>query len=120
MIKLTLTEEQARVVARACEFYSRVKIGQFNEITWNLLTLNRDIGSDDFCERRDNADKCLLEARKFIYPELHGAGHSYGIGKFKDADLSFDVYQVIRPFFGDDRIPFSFHELPKCEKCDEE
>lgn len=120
MIKLTLTDEQAKIVARACEFYARIRLGQFNEITWNILTLNRDVSCDDFCERRDNADRCLLEARKFIYPELHGAGHSYGIGKFKDADLSFDVYQVIRPFFGDDRTPFSYYELPKCEKCDEE
>ena len=119
MIKLTLTEEQAHVVANACEFYARVKYGQFGEITWHTLTLSRDINCDDFCVRRDNADRCLLEARKFIYPELHGAGHSYGIGKFKDADLSFDVYQVIRPFFGDKRTPFSYYELPKCEKCDE-
>ena len=119
MIKLILTDEQAKIVAKSCEFYTRVKIGQFDEITWNLLTLNRDKIGDDFCERRDNANKHLLEARKFIYPELYGFGHSYGIGKFKDADLAFDVYQVIRPFFGDNREPFSYYELPKCEKCND-
>ena len=118
MIKLTLTDEQAKIVARACEFYARIMMGQFNEIVWH--TLDKDLMCDDYCERRDNAEQLLFEARKYLYPELRGVGHSYGIGKFKDADMSFDVYQVIRPFFGDNRTPFSYYELPKCEKCNEE
>ena len=114
MIKLTLTDEQAEIVSKACEFFARIKVGQFSEITWNMLAR----GSDDYLYKRNNAEKYLLEARKFIYPELHDAGHSYGIGKFKDADMSFDVYQVIRYAMGDDRKPFSYRELPKCEQCD--
>ena len=117
MIKLTLTEEQARVVATACEFFARIQMGQFNEIIWHTLDVRN--GSDDYCDRRDNAQRLLFEARKYLLPELHGIGHSYGIGKFEDADTAFDVYQVIRPFLGDKRQPFSFNELPKCEKCEE-
>lgn len=113
-IQLTLTEEQAKVVSVACEFYSRVRMGQFKEITWH--TLDWSIPSDDFCGRLDNAERCLLEARKYIYPELHGWGHSYGIGKFEDADRAFDVHQVLRNQFGDGRTPFSYYDLPECKR----
>lgn len=117
MIRLTLTEEQARIVSTACEFFARIKMGQFNEIIWHTMDFQN--GSDDYCERRDKAQELLFEARQYLYPELHGIGHSYGMGAFDDADTAFDVYQVIRPFFGDARTPFSFNELPKCEKYEE-
>ena len=114
MIKLTLTDEQAQTVARACEFYARVRMGQFQEIYWQCLEVKN---VDDYRNRRDNAERELLNARKYIYPDLGNSfGHSYGIGKFKDADLSFDVYQVIRSAYGDPRPPFSYYELPTIEK----
>lgn len=116
MFRLTLTEEQAQIVSNACEFYARVRMGQFNEIVWH--TLDFGLKSGEYCIRRDEAEKLLLEARKHLYPELHGVGHSYGIGKFEDADQAFDVHQVLRYAMGDDRKPFSYHELPGCEKCD--
>lgn len=118
MYQLTLTEEQARVVATACEFFARVVMGQFNEIIWH--TMDTQHGSDDYCERRDKAQELLFEARKYLYPELHGYGHSYGIGNFDNADMAFDVYQVIRPYLGDKRLPFSYHDLPKCIKYEED
>ena len=117
MLQLELTEEQAKVVSTACEFYARVRMGQFNEIMFH--TLDFSLPCDDYCKRRDNAEKILLEARKELYPELHGVGHSYGIGKFKDADLAFDVHQVLRNEFGDGRPPFSYYELPKCRRIEE-
>lgn len=114
MVELTLTDEQAKIVSMACEFYSRIKIGQFNEITWRMLDLK--LPTEEYCNRRDLAENYLLKAREQIYPELHGVGHSYGMGKFEDADMAFDVHQVIRYEMGDDdRTPFSYHELPKCK-----
>ena len=118
MYKLILTEEQARVVSIACEFFARMKMGQFNELIW--YTMDSQHGSDDYCDRSDKARELLYEARKYLYPELNGYGHSYGIGKFDDADTAFDVYQVIRPFLGDERKPFSFHKLPECIKYEED
>lgn len=113
MIELHLTTEQANVVAQACEFFARIKMGQFDEITF--LCLSHSLSGDDYCSRRELAEKSLLEARKVIYPELHGIGHSYGIGKFVDADRAFDVYQVLRYALGDPRKPFSLDEpLPFC------
>lgn len=112
--ELILTEEQAKVVATACEFYARIRMGQFQEIIYNTLDMEMDC--DDYCKRRDAAHELLFEARKHLFPELHGYGHSYGVGKFKDADQAYDVYQVLRRYFGDDRMPFSYYELPECKR----
>ena len=106
---LELNEEQAEIVSRACEFYARVRIGQFNEIIWHTLGSEMP---EDYCGRRELAEQKLLETRRIIYPELHGIGHSYGMGKFRDADLSYDVHQVLRKAFGSGKEPFSYNELP--------
>lgn len=113
MIELHLTKEQAEIVSKACEFFARIKMGQFDEIP--LLCLSHNLPGGEFYNRRTAAEKALLEARKHIYPELHGIGHSYGVGKFYDADRAFDVYQVLRYALGDPRTPFSLDEpLPVC------
>ena len=112
-VVLTLTEEHAKLVARACEFYARMKMGQFNEVVWNFL--DRKLDGDQYCIRRDLAEANLLEARKSIYPELKGVGHSYGIGKFEDADKTFDIYQVVEYALGSNKEPWSYYKLPKCE-----
>ena len=116
MIHLELTDEQARIVACACEFYARIRMGQFSEISHHTIDLS--LPTDDYCSRREQAEAFLYKARDYIYPELYGPGHSYGYGKFKDADQAFDVYQVIRYANGDNRRPFSYYDLPKCEKVE--
>ncbi len=113
-IKLILKSSQAKTVSTACEFFSRIKIGQFKEIVWH--TLSWKLPSEDYCDTRDLAEHYLFQARYHIYPDLHGVGHSYGIGKFEEADKAFDVYQVIRQHFGDPRSPFSYYPLPLSEK----
>lgn len=113
MVELILTTEQAEIVSHACEFYARIKMGQFDEIPF--LCLPHGLPGGEYCNRRQAADKALLEARKYIYPELHGIGHSYGVGKFNDADKAYDVHQVLRYALGDPRTPFTFDEpLPVC------
>lgn len=109
-VQLTLTEEQARVAMRACEVYSRIVMGQFQEITSELLDMS--VSTDDYCQRREAANELLFKAREQIYPELHGIGHSYGVGKFEHADRAFDIYQVIRALYGDPRGTFSYYDLP--------
>ena len=103
--KLTLSEAQAKVVAKACEFYARIGYGQYREILWNFL----DWKADDAHERSEEAEKLLYEARAKVYPEL-GAhiGTSYGIGHFDHMDRAYDVYQVLRYAFEkeDDKLPF--------------
>lgn len=119
MVKLTLTDDMAKVVAEACEFYARIRMGQFEEIIYKTLERN-ELSAANYCGRRDMAEEFLFEARKFIYPELYGRGHSYGYGKFYDADIAFDVYQAIRKEFGDPRGFFSFRdEVPVVERVEE-
>lgn len=118
MVELKLTEEQAEVVSTACEFFARIKIGQFNEIIWALL--DAKLSADEYCSRREKAQELLLDARKQIYPDLNGVGHSYGMGKFEDADIAFDVHQVLRYVLGDPREPWSMTALPKCTLKPEE
>ena len=48
-IQLTLTEEQAKIVSTACEFYARVRMGQFSEIAYHTLDLS--IPCDNYCDR---------------------------------------------------------------------
>lgn len=112
---LELTEEQAIIVAQACEFFARIRMGQFQEIPY--LCLRVGISGGEYCTRRNIAEKHLLEARKAIYPELNGIGHSYGVGKFQDADSAFDIYQVLRFALGDPREPYRLGDpLPVCRK----
>lgn len=117
MYQLILSDDQAKIVSIACEFFARVKLGQFNRIVDQ--TLDFGLPCDEYCEKRDKAEEKLLEARKYIYPELNGIGHSYGIAKFEDADMAFGVHQVLRHKMGDERPPFSFRPLPKCYKIQE-
>lgn len=114
---LTLNDEQAKIVAQACEFFARIKFGQFQEIS--TVCLSNGLSEEEYYIQQKLAIRHLLEARKVIYPELHGISHSYGIGKFPEADRAFDVYQVLRYALGDQREPFRFRELlPNCTKTE--
>lgn len=110
MVELKLTDEQARITARACEFYARILLGQFEELSMELI--NSD-NIDIILTNRDEIEMLLLQVRRFFYPELNGRGHSYGVGKFERADKAYDVYQAIRTLFGDPRTPFSYYKLPE-------
>ena len=113
MIKLELTDDQALTVSRACEFYARIVLGQFREIPLELVN---PLNADSVLQNRDEIEKLLFAARDLIYPELHGVGHSYGVGTFERADWAYDVHQAIRKLFGDPRDGFSYYELPKAER----
>ena len=112
VLKLELTEEQAHIVSKACEFFARIRMGQYMEIVHNCL----DVKQEHYSEKREALSRVLLHAREFTHPDLErNFGHSYGMGKYEDADRAFDVHQVIRHALGDDREPFSHYDLPKCE-----
>lgn len=61
---LELTEEQAKIAARACEFFTRIRMGQFPEIPY--LCLRGEISGRKYCTRRNIAEKYLLDARKLF------------------------------------------------------
>lgn len=80
---LTLSSEQARVVSHACELFTRLHIGQLNELTWELI----DFSNKDFCERRDAAEPLLRQLRQLYFPDLILPGASYGVGSQSHPDL---------------------------------
>ena len=122
---LTLSEEQAKLLCTACEFYARMRTGQWNELIWHCL----DLSKEDFCEKRDELEEKLMEARAIAFPDLaKHIGRHYGVGKFKEADQSWEIYEVLRhkiawtehPEGGygvwfDKPMPFSGTPLAKCE-----
>lgn len=116
--RLTLTEEQARIVSKACEFYARIGYGQYREIIFEFMAVNEF----DFDERRRKADRLLYEARGLIYPELgEERGRYHGIGFDKIMDKSYDVHQVLRHALGDEREPWNLDgsDFATCEVIEE-
>lgn len=79
------------MVQDACELFARLKIGQFNCITERLL----DLGLNDYCERRDNANDLLRLASCFIFGR-----NAYGSPDLKTQDelhyRAWDIYTVLR------------------------
>lgn len=113
-IRLTMTEDEARLVAKSCEFYARIKMGQFKEIIWNFLDIQ--LPTDDYCQRQEKLEDLLYQAREVLYPDLgRHIGTSYGYGKFKDADRAFDIYQLLRIAYGDNRYPLLPNPCPDME-----
>lgn len=79
---LNLTVEQARVVTKALDLYSRVLCGQFHEITLLLRWRNR-------CD--DNADHMIRTAERLLFPDG-------GIGIYSapdDIKLAYDIYKTM-------------------------
>lgn len=126
---LDMDEEHAAIVQRALEFYSRMRMGQWQELIWLCL----DMRDDKASEKRDFMETMLLVIRDQCYPELHHTfAHSYGVGNFQDADLAWEVYASIRhcaawakhPEGGwtvdfDEPMSFSGNEIAKCVAIEE-
>lgn len=106
MIVLRLDEEQAKICSQACEFFARIRMGQFGEIVWLC-------GENHCAKDYDTAQRAWLDLRKQVYPGLDGPGHSYGVGRFPDADTAYDIHQVIDFAMGG-KEPWSHNPLPEC------
>lgn len=136
-IQLTMDRDVAGIVMRACEFYSRVLCGQYDQIPnevmdSRLAKILKEEGKekmhekfDEVIRQRDDAADVFKNARKIQFPELDLFAH-YGFGYSELTDRAFDVYQVLRyaiawhdhPEGGytvNFDKPMSKYELPKAE-----
>ena len=122
---LELTEDHAEIVRRACEVYARLLMGQFQELTFEVTRHGRK--HKITCADKDMANDMLYQARRMLYPDLQGWGHSYGVRDIDFAAKSFEVHQAIQyvrawhnhPEGGvslsfDKPMPLSGEKLPKC------
>lgn len=95
---MTMTEPQARLVIRALDFFSRMRMGQWGELIDLVLPVSGgDI--DEYCKRRDEAERILLDARDVLMPELvdmHSLLGSYCVYNFEDSFAAWRTLQAIR------------------------
>ena len=130
---LTMTEEQARCVVAALNLSMRIRLGQWREII--ECCMDYEPGKiDEWCQRRDEAEEILLQARKIVMPELTGWGHSHGVYNREYTEREFNVLRAVRSCLAwhdhpeggitvnFDR-PMAIHvneEMPKCEAVEHE
>jgi hypothetical protein len=76
---------------------------------------------NNWIDRRDKAESLVYEAREYIFPELQGRGHSYGIGRDLESNIAWNIHQVLRYYAGnDERKPYAVYgELPEIEVLEE-
>jgi hypothetical protein len=89
-VQVTMTAAQARTVVRALDVYMRIHLGQFNIIREQFM--GKDIPIDQ-------VEHHLFKARALIFPQFgehRGASHGIGGNCDPDAQVAFDVLQVIR------------------------
>lgn len=114
---LTLSETQARTTAEALEFFMRYCIGQF-DVPMVVQCRPTPPGynvPEGKCQERD---ELLLKLRSLFFPELHGLGHSYGVGnrngqpEQKAAMVAYDLYKHILHEFHKDSSISNVHSFP--------
>jgi len=112
MTTLTVTEEQLRLIQTALDFYSRVGIGQFEEIK-NHPTFEKHLhrefeidGKTDYNRYhavRDEVDDIFTQAKKLLYNQpsaVKNGGWGIHNPNVDDSCIeAFDLIQVIRHEF---------------------
>ncbi|WP_022821564.1 hypothetical protein [Hymenobacter norwichensis] len=73
--QLTLSDKYAAIVTEALEFYGRFLWGQTDRLPASLDSSQRMLNVDV-----EQIEETLLPFRKLVWPELHGWGHSLGVG----------------------------------------
>lgn len=133
--KLEMSEEQARTLIGAIDLAIRIRLGQFGEIIEQCMDL--DTGNiNEWCQRRDDAEAVLLQARNIIMPELrdiNSLSGSHGVYAKEETERAYNVLLAVRSCIAyhnkpeggytvDFRRPMNIHvneELPKCEAVDD-
>lgn len=92
---LHMNTETARIVSRACELYARLRCGQFEELQ-HLTVWPTEKDDETFSSRIEMCRIHLDCAKMAAFPELNSPGSSYGVGKFRDSDAAWNVYQAVR------------------------
>lgn len=108
-ITLEMTEDTARILNTALEFYVRGLIGQMgylvDEIAYGIPWERQipkdknDPGRDDAIDRwvamRENAQKAADKVKAELFPEIGSFG-SYGVGSHRASDIAWQTHEVIR------------------------
>lgn len=95
--RLEMNEEQARTVIDALDFWMRMRIGQWEELTDLCLEPTPDSfkAIEKYYENRETANEKLFEARRIVMPELT-KNASWGVYKFPETERAFNVMKAVR------------------------
>jgi hypothetical protein len=113
-VTLELTAAQAYTMMEALEFFSRVHMGQFDNITYTLHmdTFDKTMNRPDF--DRKKAQEYLDQARTVIFPQL-SLNASWGIMQTNErSKISWDIYQQIRHDISRFKYPNEPFESGRC------
>jgi|GEM_PF-2951717 len=95
--QLQMTIKQAQVLNESVEFFSRILMGQLEEVAEHTPRLS-DESFDDWLVRRDKVRYLLKEAKE-IYTGFYHPGTNFGIHSPRISDsarVAFDLHQVVR------------------------
>lgn len=118
---LTLSEEQAECVNHALNVFSRLKIGQLDQIVWELIDFSNG-NIDEMCARRDAALKIARHLESILFPDMSRDIHD------EQGDIAYDIHQVLRQkiayahhteggfgYVFNDPLPITTKPLAACE-----
>lgn len=97
-MKLELTNEEVYTVIDTLDFYSRIWIGQYDEIN-SLLRLHGCVGTANF--ENEDCKEDYLKLRSILLPELAGEDFNCSLGIWSAetnscAKSAYDMQQIIR------------------------
>ena len=95
-VTIELTKEQAGTLMQALELYSRLKMGQFEELAHSMYmdTYDKELKRPEFDQ--DMARAYLMQARSVIFTDLQ-RGAYVGISHTSESSkISWDIYQQLR------------------------
>ena len=117
MYNLKMTKEQAEILVKALDLYSRIGIGQFEEIlnhpTWQKRSFSSEVDYKDLRE----AEYFIANVKQLIIGQSHG-GPGMSVSEEHNR-IAYDILQVIQHRLAWDEKPegdthVKFHEPHQC------
>jgi len=130
--RLEMTEEQARMMIAALDFWMRMRMGQFGELIDLVMPVSPDGNVDDYLQKKECAEQVLLCVRNLLMPDLRGMNSlfgSYSVYKLPETERAFDLLKSIRSCIAWHNNPDGGYEViydrphgeaPKCEAVEDE
>lgn len=107
-VQVTMTIEQARVMMHAMDFFTRIMMGQFEQLKYEFCFFGEE--AEKFERRKEDREKLdihLKWLKRFIYPQLSDNA-SWGITGDpcpENATMVYDIYKAMD-------YEISWHEHP--------
>lgn len=116
-VQITMSPEQAKIIMRACELLTRLRIGQIDRVVEEIEDMRfmdlpgdgpiREEEFNKFLNDRDAAKGHANAIKGLMFPEIGPwPGASHGVGHDEKGDTAWEIYTTIRH-------KISWHEHPE-------